>query len=144
MIQKRLLVPDRRRTIPKGFGWIDRRFVQDGFLKNLGPSAGLLYYFLASVSDANGLSFWADPTVGRILEFSPGVLVAARDRLVRGDLAAYQYPLYQLLSLPPAAPPERVAEPSPPRARRGLMSGPTLFLGALGVEVPLTQALPNP
>lgn len=100
MYLKRLLVPDRVRKIPAGFSWIDRRFVRDGFLRRLDESEILLYYFLVSVADAQGLSYWSDPSIGKLLHHEPIGIAMARARLIQADLLAYSDPLYQVLSLP--------------------------------------------
>lgn len=100
MSLKRLLVPDRVRKIPAGFSWIDRRFIRDGFLRRLGESDLLLYYFLVSVADAQGLSYWSDPSIGKLLQHEPIGIAMARERLIRADLVAFSDPLYQVLSLP--------------------------------------------
>jgi hypothetical protein len=146
MLEKRVLRPDRLRSIPQtGFSWIDRRFVRE-FAPTLTSPQILLYYFLVSVADVRGLSFWSDPTASRLLGMSVGILVGARDVLIARDLIAYRRPLYQVLSLPgsgtaslpierprpPAAGPS--AAPPPPRAayRRGqTLSGRALFVQAL-------------
>jgi hypothetical protein len=102
MIVKKIPIdPGRVREIPEeGFSWIDRRFVRDGFIHRLPPEAILLYFFLAAVSDAQGLSFYADPTTGKILKLDPEKLSQSRARLIGADLIAYRYPLYQVLELP--------------------------------------------
>ena len=102
MIVKKVPIdPGRVRKIPPdGFSWIDRRFVRDGFIHRLPPEAILLYFFLAAVSDAQGLSFYADPTTGKILKLNPEGLTQSRARLIKADLLAYRYPLYQVLELP--------------------------------------------
>jgi hypothetical protein len=100
-VNKTPIDPKRIRKIPSdGFSWIDRRFVRDRFIEELPPEAILLYFFLVAVSDAKGLSFYADPTISRILKIDAGQLIGARDQLVRADLILYQYPLYQILPLP--------------------------------------------
>ncbi len=100
MIEKKLIVSDRVRKIPAGFGWIDRRILHDGHLASLDSSAILLYYFLTTVADVEGLSFWADPTVSALLKIPLAQVVGSRDRLVASSLVAFRYPLYQVLSLP--------------------------------------------
>ena len=63
MIPKRLLVPDRVRRPPaEGFSWVDRRFLRD-FAAQLSGDAVFLYFFLAAVSDRQGLSFYHDATL---------------------------------------------------------------------------------
>lgn len=112
-LEKDPIDPRRIRRIPEqGFSWIDRRFVRDGFLHELPREAIALYFFLAAVSDANGMSFYADPTVCRLLKLTAEELVQARYWLKKTELVLYRSPLYQVLPLPP----ERVAVQSAPRA----------------------------
>lgn len=100
MIQKRLLVPDRVRRPPReGWSWIDRRFLKQ-HASRLSHEAILLYFFLAAVSDRNGLSFYSDTSTALRLRMGEQVVVRARDELVTEDLVAYQTPLTQVLSLP--------------------------------------------
>lgn len=111
-----------RRLPPQGFSWIDRRFVREGFIEDLPPEAILLYFFLVAVSDAQGLSFYADPTISRILKLNAEELSQARTRLVDRALILYKYPLYQVLSLPRKREPPKHASSSafsPTRTQRG-------------------------
>ena len=102
MIPKRLLVPDRvRRPPPEGFSWVDRRFLRD-FAPQLSGDAVFLYFFLAAVSDRQGLSFYNDATLAVRLRVREEAAVAARDELVTHDLIAFQAPLTQVLALPPS------------------------------------------
>lgn len=95
------LAPARLRRIPRsGFSWIDRRFVRDGHIEDLPREAIALYLFLCTVADATGMSFYADPTLRKLLKLDHSELLHARNRLVRADLIAYRYPLYQVLALP--------------------------------------------
>lgn len=154
MVEKRVLVPARVRTIPStGFSWIDRRFVRE-FAPTLTSPQILLYYFLVSVADARGLSFWTDPTASRLLGLPVGILVGARDALVARDLIAYRSPLYQVLALPatgPTSPPAgsprtpaprsaaaRAPAPATPR-RGGTLSGRALFVEAIAALRPSTR-----
>lgn len=147
MVKKKLLLPNRLRQLPPtGFSWIDRRFVHDGLLAGLEPPQALLYYFLATVGDAQGLSFWGDSATARLLHCSTATLVGARDRLRAADLIAYGHPLYQVLSLPSAPPlPRHTASPAEAtsaralpatRKRGGVLNGPSLFLDALAALQP--------
>jgi hypothetical protein len=100
MIEKHLLVIDRVRRPPaEGFSWVDRRFLRD-FASGLSGDAVFLYFFLAAVSDRQGLSFYNDATLADRLRVREEAVVAARDELVVYDLVAYQAPLTQVLSLP--------------------------------------------
>jgi hypothetical protein len=100
-IQKRVLDSARIRIIPKeGFSWLDRRFIRYGFADRLNGAELLLYFFLCSVSDHQGLSFYSNRRICRTLKFSEATLERARFGLIRGDLIRYEAPLYQVLSLP--------------------------------------------
>jgi hypothetical protein len=102
MIHKHVLVTNRVRQPPRaGFSWVDRRFVHQ-FAPQLSPKAILLYFFLASVSDKQGLSYYRDDSMGSRLRIRQADLLEARDELVRHDLVAYESPLTQVLSLPGA------------------------------------------
>jgi hypothetical protein len=100
MIQKKLLVTDRVRCPPReGFSWIDRRFLQQ-YAEQLTGDAVLLYFFLAAVSDKQGLSFYSDTSIAARLRLREPAVVDAREELLIQDLVAYQHPLTQVLSLP--------------------------------------------
>ena len=98
---KRVLCTDRIRKIEGSFGWIDHRFVTGGFLTDLSMLEILLYLFLVAVSDRNGLSFYHDDRIASLLKIDLPALGRARYGLVRRSLIAYEFPLYQVLSLPP-------------------------------------------
>ncbi|MGO9260040.1 MAG: hypothetical protein ACLQU1_27560 [Bryobacteraceae bacterium] len=101
MIHKHILVPDRVRRPPAdGWSWIDRRFLRE-HAPRLSHEAIFLYFFLAAVSDKDGLSFYGDATIALRLRMAEAVVVRARDELVTADLVAYRAPLAQVLSLPP-------------------------------------------
>ena len=100
-VQKQPIDSSRIRCIPpEGFSWIDRRFVREGFIEALPPEAILLYFFLLAVGDAQGLSFYADPTISKILKLDPEEITQARARLLSAPLILYEYPVYQVLALP--------------------------------------------
>jgi hypothetical protein len=66
----------------------------------LGRDAVLLYFFLAAVSDKDGVSFWSDAKTASSLKLEESAVAPARDELVRRDLVAHATPLTQVLSLP--------------------------------------------
>jgi hypothetical protein len=100
MIQKRLLAPDRVRRPPReGFSWVDRRFLRE-YAARLPGDAILLYFFLAAISDQQGLSFYSDTSIAVRLRLREEQVVRAREELLMQDLIAYQPPLTQVLSLP--------------------------------------------
>jgi hypothetical protein len=102
MIHKQILVPSRVRRPPTdGWSWIDRRFLRE-HAPRLSHEAIVLYFFLAAVSDKDGLSFYGDASIALRLRMEETIVVAARDELVAADLVAYRAPLAQVLSLPAA------------------------------------------
>ncbi len=101
MSVKKILYPDRVRKIEGSFSWIDHRFATEGFLHDLSMIEILLYFFLVTVSDRNGLSFYHDDRIASLLKIDLPALGKARADLIRRSLIAYQSPLYQVLSLPP-------------------------------------------
>jgi len=99
MIPKHILVPERVRRPPTdGWSWIDRRFLRE-HAPRLSHEAILLYFFLAAVSDKDGLSFYGDASIAVRLRMDEATVVAARDELVAADLVVYRAPLAQVLSL---------------------------------------------
>jgi hypothetical protein len=102
MMQKKILRPERLRQVPAQFSWIDQRLVRENFLRHGEPAAWALYLVLVVVADAQGLSYYSDATLSRLLKLDPLQLTQARQQLVSADLLAYHKPLYQVLALPPA------------------------------------------
>ena len=117
MVQKRLLCPERVRKIPKQFSWIDQRLVRDHHIERADCSALALYLFLLTVADAQGLSYYADTSIARILSLRPEQVAAARKGLMRAGLIAYEAPLYQVLALDAPPPAKPMAEAPRSRAR---------------------------
>jgi hypothetical protein len=118
-VRKAPIDPDRIRTIPpEGFSWIDRRFVREGFMKPLEKDAAFLYLFLTAVSDAQGLSFYADPSIGQLLKVTCEELTQARAELIDQGLILYRYPLYQVLPLPTAVRPRPRVDSASPAPQR--------------------------
>jgi len=104
MMQKHLLVPARVRQIPRQFSWIDQRLVRDQYIQQCDAYALALYLFLATVADAQGLSYYANRSIEHLLSFTPQRLTMAQEALVQAGLIAYQAPLTQVLALDGAAP----------------------------------------
>ena len=66
-----------------------------------------MYLFLLTAADAQGLSYYSDASLGRLLRLDALQLSAARQRLIQADLIAYRKPLYQVLSLDRVDPPSQ-------------------------------------
>jgi hypothetical protein len=113
MVTKRPICPHRIRTIPPQFSWIDHRLVRDGHIDSLSHAAAALYLFLATVADAQGLSYYSDRTLCRRLALSEDSLENARAQLLQFDLVAYQKPLVQVLALEPRSDPPPDPWPTP-------------------------------
>lgn len=130
MIHKKILRPERLRQVPAQFSWLDQRLVRENFLRQASPAAWALYLVLVAVADAQGLSYYSETTLSRLLQMDPVQLTVCRQQLVAADLVAYQKPLYQVLALPqPAAAPSPSA---PPRSGQVLSLGDILRRAAQG------------
>lgn len=103
MALKRLLRPDRRRTVPPHFSWVDHRLIRQQRLRDCDHAAWALYLFLVCVGDAEGLSYYSDASLARHLKLDLMALARARQQLTGADLLAYEKPLYQVLALEESA-----------------------------------------
>jgi len=111
-IKKHPLRPDRIRRPPRaGWSWVDRRFVREK-APRLDRDAILLYFFLAAVSDKDGLSYWGDAGIAAQTRMTELAVTRAREELERQDLIAYDHPLYQVLSIPDPLPVRRESGPN--------------------------------
>ncbi len=111
-MQKQPLSLAQLRQTPRQFSWIDQRLVRERYIDRLSHAACALYLFLLTVADAQGLSYYAEPTLCRRLSMSPATLRQARQDLIFHQLVAYRRPLYQVLALDdnPAQAPEPPAD----------------------------------
>jgi hypothetical protein len=112
MPHKRVLRPDRLRRVPAQFSWLDQRLVSERHCERCDAPALALYLVLVTVADAQGLSYYGEATLSRLLSMPAARLLQARSDLLRLELIAYERPLYQVLSL----------DPSPAPRERGLLS----------------------
>ena len=95
------VLPKRRRRIPPQFSWVDHRLVRDGHIEGRSSEALALYLFLVTVSDADGLSWYSETALCRVLSWALSTLRQARNELRSAELIAYRKPLYQVLDLLP-------------------------------------------
>jgi hypothetical protein len=99
MLTKRIPCPERIRRIPRQFSWVDHRLVRDKRLCGLSHAAQSLYLFLVTVSDADGVSYYSDAAVERLLSMESSQLTYSWGILCGAGLLAYSRPFYQILSL---------------------------------------------
>ena len=112
MILKRPPLPHRLRSLPpRGFGWIDHRFLRDGYLNRASLEALALYCLLVCASDSQGLSYYSAKRLCALLVMEEASLLRSRRELIELGVLAYQKPIYQLLSLESAPPPNASAAP---------------------------------
>jgi hypothetical protein len=104
MVSKRVICPEQLRHVPPQFSWIDHRLVRDKRIAGRSVEALALYLFLVTVADGQGLSYYSDAGIGKLLPLDEPALARARQELIRARLIAYQKPLYQVLSLDPLEP----------------------------------------
>ena len=98
-IIKRVLCPERLRKVPPQFSWLDQRLVRQRYVQRCDHAALALYLVLVTVADAEGLSYYSDATLERMLRLDHAGLSAARSQLTQTGLVVYQKPLYQVLAL---------------------------------------------
>jgi len=73
--------------------------VRERYIDQLSPQACALYLLLVTVADAQGLSYYSDPSLCQRLSLTGPELHQARQALLTLGLIAYQRPLYQVLAL---------------------------------------------
>jgi hypothetical protein len=105
VVIKRVLRPERLRRVPAQFSWVDQRLLRDGYLQRCDAAALALYLLLVTVADAQGLSYYGDALICRLLSMQPEQLERTRRDLIGVGLIAYERPLYQVLALEPPSPP---------------------------------------
>ncbi len=92
--------PERVRTIPRQFSWIDRDLFHRGLITELSRDEIALYFFLTLVAGPEGTSFWSHARIAECLGFSLDDHLHALGGLIEKDLVAFEYPTFQVLSLP--------------------------------------------
>ena len=93
------LFPQAPHSAPRSSaGWISAWSVSAISISSA-LQACALYLFLVTVADAQGLSYYADPSLCQRLSMTGTELHQARQALITLGLVAYQRPLYQVLAL---------------------------------------------
>jgi hypothetical protein len=121
-IKKRVLCPERLRQVPAQFSWVDQRLVRQRYVERCDPAALALYLVLVTVADAEGLSYYSDASLERMLRLEPAGLRAARTALVAAGMVSYQKPLYQVLALESAAPRPTAARSNQTRSVKEILA----------------------
>ena len=123
MKTKPILRPERLRLVPRQFSWIDQRLVRDRHIRGRTTQALALYLFLCTVADAQGMSYYSDPTVLELLALTGEQLRHARAELAAAGLIAFRAPFYQVLSLAPVAAATMAPPPGQPRSGEARSAG---------------------
>jgi hypothetical protein len=89
--------------------------VRQRYVQRCDHAALALYLVLVTVGDAQGLSYYCDESLERMLRLDHAALSLARSQLIQAGLLVYQRPLYQVLAL------EELAPAAPPVPRCGQM-----------------------
>jgi hypothetical protein len=100
---KQLVRPERVRSIPQSFSWIDREILHRGILERLSTEEILLYFFLILVAGPDGTSFWGYRRIAKMLKVSEAQVVEATRGLIKKDILGFRFPTFQVLSLPAAS-----------------------------------------
>jgi hypothetical protein len=111
MTRKLPICPDRIRSIPEQFSWVDHRLIRDRHIERLSHQAAALYLFLVTVADCQGLSYYSDPSLCERLAMDAPMLDGARLVLRQAGLVAYKKPLYQVLPIGDVLAPKRNGAP---------------------------------
>jgi hypothetical protein len=136
VIRKRVLCSQQLRKVPEQFSWIDHRLVRDRHMAGKSAEALALYLLLVTVADGQGLSYYSDAGIGKLLPLDAPGLARARQELIRARLIAYEKPLYQVLSLDEFdAAAARSAVTSGPHQRTDLRFGVPQSLGEIFREM---------
>jgi hypothetical protein len=118
MTNAQVIISDRLRNIRHStFGWVDHNFLHYGFLNQLSQPELLLYYFLITVADRNGVSFYDYERICQLLKLELTDLLTARERLIERSLIAFHDGIYQVLSLPQPQRPKPPPPSDPPSLR---------------------------
>jgi hypothetical protein len=94
------IIAERVRTIPRSFSWIDRDLLHHGHLAALSSNEILLYFFLVLVAGPEGTSYWSYGRIAKLLKISEADVLDALRGLIDKDLVAFEFPRFQVLSLP--------------------------------------------
>ncbi len=121
-MEPRILRLDRLRRVPAHFSWVDHRLVRNKHMQYCETKAWAMYLFLVTVGNAQGVSWYSDTSMAKLMNVPECVLVEARRQLESSGLIAFEAPFYQVLDLvdwqpadqtpvrPPPSGPESIGE----------------------------------
>lgn len=99
--------PDRFRSFPRRWGWLDARLMESGTLATMTGDEAILYVALLCVSDRQGLSWWRDDTLGKRAGLSEAGFQEAKRRVLEKRVVAFRpfhaggrHGVWQVLDLP--------------------------------------------
>lgn len=98
-MKKKIIDPSRIRRVPAQFSWVDHRLIRHQLLTGCSSQAWALYLLLATVADAEGISYYSNTSLCRHLSVASAQLESARRELVTAKLIAWEAPFYQVLDL---------------------------------------------
>lgn len=98
-MEKHIIATNRVRRVPRHFSWVDHQLVRGNYLMKASAPAWALYLVLVTVGDEEGLSYYADRTLARLLSLHEESVAEARRQLLQAGVIAYEAPLYQVLGL---------------------------------------------
>ena len=99
-MRPKLIEHRRIRKVKGSFSQIEHRFINGRYIDLLETQEILLYFFLTSVGDIRGISFYSSERMAAILKIGVIAIIKARDGLIRKGFIAYRDGVYQVLNLP--------------------------------------------
>lgn len=88
------------RKVRGSFSQIEHRFINGRYIDLLESQEILLYFFLTSVGDIRGISFYSSERTAAILKIGVASIIKAREGLIQKGFIAYRDGVYQVLDLP--------------------------------------------
>jgi len=93
-------IDHRVRKITGSFSWIDHRFITERLIDLLGRDEILLYLWLITVGDRNGVSFYSDEKTASRIKLAVNPIQKAREGLIEKGFVIYRKGITQVLPLP--------------------------------------------
>lgn len=94
------IAPGRIRRIRGSFSCIEHRFINARLIDLMQTEEILLYFFLTTVGNVAGISFYSSERMAGILKISIPVIEKSRQSLIEKGFIVYNKGVYQVLDLP--------------------------------------------